>query len=604
MPLKDNKNRLKSLLCFAPYLRPHRFRLVFSLFLLLVGSGGAMFFPYATGIALDKYIIPHHIQGFLPFVALTAGIMILSGLANAYRVRTMSLVGQDSIRRMRLDLFKHLQKLPLSYFDRMPVGKVMTRLTSDFDALSELLSGAIIQILGDILTFFGFLVIMFSMDWRMALMAVVVLPPMLYAFTFLSSRIHKAEDEVREKASVVNATLQENLSGIKVIQAFCASGLFSERFDGFNQSLFRAGLRATIIFGFFWPIIDSTWVFSTGLLLVTGGHWVIQGTLTIGTLAAIMGYASEFFGPLRSLSQSYRLIQRALAGAVRIREVLQQEEEHFTAPPMPPIRGVVEFAGVTFGYQSERPVLADLSLRAQPGEMVALVGHTGAGKTSIINLLCRFYLPQKGRILIDGMDINQTDLESYRSQIALVLQEPFLFSGTVRENLCYGKPGATEAELRAALTAAGLDESFASQGFDLDSVLTERGGNLSTGQRQLLSFARAILTDPGLIILDEATAHVDTLTERRVQAAMASLLAGRTSFVIAHRLSTIQAADQILLIEDGQIVERGTHRELIEAQGRYWALCREQNAFSRGELDQDDEDEKDTTNQDEMENAV
>ncbi|MGE5529100.1 MAG: ABC transporter ATP-binding protein [Patescibacteria group bacterium] len=583
-----DKNGFKALLSLARYLAPQGSRLACAFILMLTGSCGVMYFPYAARIAIDRYITPRRIDGFPAFIACTAGVMILAALANAWRTRIMANVGQRTIRRIRLDLFTHLQRLPVAFFDRMPVGKVMTRLTSDVDALAELFSGTIVQMVGDVLICAGFVGIMLALDWRMALVAMASLPPMLFVFTFLSGRIHRAEDEVRERASTVNAILQENVSGIKVIQAFCAERRFGERFEEANQTLLRAGLRAVRVFGFFWPIVDATWTASSGWMLLAGGYFVLKGTLTVGGLAAFMGYAGEFFGPLRGLSQAYRVIQRALAGAVRINAILAEQAEHDAIlPAMPPVRGRVEFEGVTFGYDQSRTILRGINLTVSPGQLVALVGRTGAGKTSLINLLCRFYTPQAGVIRVDGVDINATDLHSYRSQIALVLQEPFLFSGTIRDNLRYGKKTATDEEMLAALRAAGLLE-IADQGLGLDSVLHERGGNLSSGQRQLLSFARAILAEPRLIILDEATAHVDTITERKVQAAMAHLLAGRTAFVIAHRLSTIQAADQIVVIEEGEIAERGRHEELLAARGGYWRLCREQNVLTRGELVEED----------------
>ncbi|HHV55779.1 MAG TPA: ABC transporter ATP-binding protein [Firmicutes bacterium] len=562
---------LAALWALRPYLRPHRGRLVGAAILMLVSAGSTMFLPYASRIALDRYIIPHRPQGLLQFIALVVAIAAAGAVATAWRARLMAYTGQESIRAIRRALFAHLQRLPVSFFDRMPVGKVMTRLTSDVDALAELLSGTIIQMFGDVLTLVGFLAVMFAVDWRLALVTVAGVPPLVFAFTFLSAQIGRAEDTVRERAASVNATLQESVSGIRVIQAFWAHRRFGERFEQVNRSLFDASRRALLIFAFFWPIVDFTWVASTGLLLFAGGYWILQGTLTIGTLSAFMGYGGQFFGPLHSLSQAYRVIQRALAGAVRINQIMQTPgEQEAGRPEMPPIRGEVEFDHVTFGYEADRPVLRDISLRAKPGETVALVGHTGAGKTSVINLLCRFYHPQSGTIRVDGHDICRVDLDSYRRQIALVLQEPFLFSGTVRENLRYGNLAATEEQMRAALDAVGLN-------LPLDLVLHERGSNLSSGQRQLLSFARALLADPRILILDEATAHVDTLTERQVQAATERLLRGRTAFVIAHRLSTIRSASQILVIEDGHLVERGTHDELMAARGRYWRLCREQN---------------------------
>lgn len=582
-PQTKAKGSLQDLLAFAPYLRPHIGRLVLSLVLVLVGALGAMYFPYASRIAIDRYIIPHKTAGLASFVLFTGLVVLLTAIANSWRIRLMAEVGQHSVRQIRLDLFRHLQHLPVAYFDTMPVGKVMTRLTSDVDALAELLGGALVRMLGDLLTVLGFAVIMLLIDWRLALVTMAGLPLMIYAFTFLRSQIRKAEDVVRESASTVNAILQENVSGMRVIQAFCADTQFMGRFEQVNQELLRAALHSIFVFGFFWPIVDFTWVAGTGVLVLFGGLWALQGTLTIGTFVAFNLYSSQFFGPLQGLSQVFRIIQRALAGAVRIRELLQMAAEGGADTASAPVlAGRVDFHEVTFGYNPAQPVLKGISFTAQPGRLVAIVGHSGAGKTSLINLLCRFYTPQAGKITADGIDINSMHLEAYRKQIALVLQDPYLFSGTIRDNLRYGCPTATDEQMNQALAAAGLTSSFAMQGITLDTALHERGENLSAGQRQLLSFARAILVNPRIIILDEATAHVDTITERWVQSAMVRLLAGRTAFVIAHRLSTIQAADLILVIEEGCIAERGTHSELLAARGRYWRLCQEQSAWTTG----------------------
>ncbi len=316
---------------------------------------------------------------------------------------------------------------------------------------------------------------------------------------------------------------------------------------------------------------------STAAILFFGGEWVLAGTTTPGTLVAFIAYAGQFFNPLRGLSQAYRIIQRALAGAVRIKEIMITETEvDPSLLPMPDIMGMVEFENVTFGYNPEEIVLHNISFQAKPGDTIALVGHTGAGKTSIINLLCRFYNPVAGKILVDKLDIHEHELASYRSQIGLVLQEPFLFSGSLRDNILFGAPHVDDDQIWDSLETVGLAATFKQNQIDLDTVLTERGANFSTGQRQLISFARALISDPKILVLDEATAHVDTLTEQKVQLALMKLLEGRTSFVIAHRLSTIRNANQILVIGDGRILESGTHHELLSLKGEYWQLSASQ----------------------------
>lgn len=570
------KGNLKSLLPLAPYLKRHVKYLLITILVMLVGALANIALPAINRTIVDDFIAQGRAKGLLLWILLAVGIFSLLNVTNSIRARLMAKVGQDTIRVIREDLFTKLQVLPVKYFDRVPVGKLITRLTSDVDALADLVSNAVVTIIIDSLKLLGFLAVMLWLDWRLTIVTLVFVPLLVFAFTYLHNKIHEAEDRAREQASIVNAITQEDISGMKVIQAFEAQEYFDRKFAEANRDLLRANLRATLVFSFFWPIVDLNWVLSIAALILFGGRWVLDGTTTIGTLIAFIGYSGQFFGPLRGLSQAYRIIQRALAGAVRINEIFSAPSEvDSSLPPMPPIKGDVEFVNVSFGYDDEL-VLKDINISAKAGETVALVGHTGAGKTSIINLLCRFYTPQAGKILVDGHDIFQRELTSYRKQIGLVLQEPFLFSGTLRDNLLFGAPNASDEELWEALEAVGLAESFRQQGVDLDTMLTERGSNFSTGQRQLLSFARALLANPRILILDEATAHVDTLTEQKVQAALRVLLKGRTSFVIAHRLSTIRNADQIVVMGHGRIIEKGSHEELLALKGEYWQLCNAQ----------------------------
>lgn len=577
--VQDRRSAMRSLGKLWPYLRPHARKLLLSIAVMVVGAGANIVLPMVGRVAIDQYIVPGNIPGLVRLILGAVTLFVIMNLSNVMRARLMARVGQDTIRDIRDDLFVKLQTLPVSFFDKIPVGKVITRLTSDVDALSELVSNAIVNMIIDSLKVVGFLGIMLWLDWRLTVIALLFMPLLIFAMTFLTGRIHKAEDVVREQASVVNANSQETISGMKVIQAFGAQDYFDEKFGKANRDLLQAGLRAVSIFAFFWPLVDLSWLLSLSALLFFGGRWVMDGTTTVGTLIAFIGYTGQFFGPLRGLSQAYRIIQRALAGAVRIDEIFStQPEVDPNLPPMPDIKGEVEFKDVVFGYEDDEIVLKGISLKAKPGDTVALVGHTGAGKTSIINLLCRFYRPQSGQILVDGHDIFARELISYRKQIGLVLQEPFLFSGTLRENLQFGAPQATDEQMWQVLDTVGLAESFRQQGITLETMLTERGNNFSTGQRQLLSFARALLADPRILILDEATAHVDTVTEQKVQAALEKLLESRTSFVIAHRLSTIRNADQIIVIGKGQILEQGTHYELLARRGEYWQLVSAQDA--------------------------
>lgn len=580
MTNQENERRqgkLRDLLLLVPYIKPHQLKLWTSIGLMITTSLISIFMPMFTRAAIDNHIIGGNLAGLLTIISIALLLMMLMSGANILRARLMAQLGQNSIRAVRDDLFAKMQLLPVKFFDKVPVGKLITRLTSDVDALQELVGNAIVSMVIDSLRLVGFLVVMFWLDWRLTLITLAVTPILAFALTYLTSRIGRAEDVVREQTSVVNANLQESISGIRVIQGFQAEEYFYEKFQAENHSLLQAGIRAIATYSYFWPSVDLSWVLSSAAILFFGGRWVLDGTATPGTLVAITSYAGQFFGPLRGLSQAYRVIQRALAGAVRVNEIMSADTEiEETLPPMPPIEGRVEFDHVTFGYDPEKIVLHDICLQAEPGETIALVGHTGAGKTSIINLLCRFYNPLEGRILVDGVNIHEHELGSYRQQIGLVLQEPFLFSGTLRENLLFGNPKAADEEIWDALHAVGLAETFAQQNVTLDTVLTERGANFSTGQRQLISFARALISNPRILILDEATAHVDTLTEQKIQQALATLLKGRTSFVIAHRLSTIRNADQIIVIGNGRILERGTHEELLALKGEYWQLSTSQ----------------------------
>ncbi|NLY11810.1 MAG: ABC transporter ATP-binding protein [Firmicutes bacterium] len=566
--------KISNLIILLPYLKPYRLKMLFAIILMILGAICSIYLPMVTRKIIDVHIVARDFRGVLITALIAVGLLAAISLTNALRARLMALVGQNTIKRIRDDLFVKLQTLPVSFFDKIPVGKVITRLTSDVDAVSELVSNAIVSMVIDTLRLFGYLAVMFWLDWRLTIITLAFTPPLVFAMTYLNTKIRKAEDVVREETSILNAYLQESISGLKVIQAFKSERFFSDKFTNNNQDLLKASNRAVAIYGFFWPIVDICWLFSTAIMIYFGAKWVVEGQTTIGTLMAFFAYNGQFFGPLRGLSQAYRIIVRALTGAVRINEIMATAPEtNNNLPAMPAINGKVEFKNVTFSYNKKDIVLKNINLVANPGETIALVGHTGAGKTSIINILCRFYEPLEGQVLVDGNNIFNMELLSYRRQVALVLQDPFLFSGSIRDNLAFGAPNASDEEMMEALETVGLKEQFARTGITLDSILTERGSNLSSGQRQLLSFARALLADPRILILDEATAYVDTLTEQKIQAALQTLLKGRTSFVIAHRLSTIRNADQILVIDRGKILEQGTHSELLELKGEYWKLC-------------------------------
>jgi ATP-binding cassette subfamily B multidrug efflux pump len=412
---------------------------------------------------------------------------------------------------------------------------------------------------------------MFKLHVSLTWAALSTLPLLIYMFFGFQSRLLEAERAVRNTSSDMNTQLQESISGVRITQAFAQEERNQEKFREVNESHFRAGVRTVNMYALFWPGVELFWVFSTIVVMGFGGYWLTRGEITVGTIAAFLSYTGNFFGPIRNLSQFLRVIQTAAAGAEKIFLVMDTKAdvvEAVDARELPLITGRVQFDDVHFAYEKDL-VLCGVNLLVEPGQTIAVVGHTGAGKTSLINLVCGFYRPTKGAVRIDGHDLRDVTFESLRRQVGLVLQEPFLFSGTVRENMLYGKEDANDDQIWQALGTVGAARFVQDLSAGLDTELGERGAQLSMGQRQLLSFARALLADPRLLILDEATANIDTETESRIQKALEKLLQGRTAFVIAHRLSTIRRADQIIVVEEGRIVESGTHHELMEREGIY-----------------------------------
>jgi len=557
------------------YLKPYWFQLVISFIVVLAITGISLLSPWIIKVIIDSYIMKGKYLEMLRMVGILVLIYVAGWILGNLRTYMLSLIGQRVIFKLRQELFEHLQNLSFRFYDNTPVGKIITRLTSDIDALSELVSGGIINIFSELLMLVGIIVIMFRLHMSLTWATLSTLPILIYMFTGFERKLLESERNVRTTATDLNINLQESISGVRVTQAFNREERNLERFKEINESHFQACLRSIKLISLLWPGVEIFWILSSIVVVVFGGYWLIKGQITVGIIAAFLTYTGNFFGPIRNLSQFLQIIQRASAGAEKIFTVLDTKPDLKEAPDaveLPPIEGRVVFNNVYFSYDGIEPVLKGINLVVDPGQTVAIVGHTGAGKTSLANLLCRFYDPDEGCITIDGYDLKKVTFRSLRRQIGLVLQEPFLFSGTVRENMLYGKEDATDQEIWNSLDIVGIGDFVRRLPSALDTPVGERGVSLSMGQRQLLSFARMVLANPKLLILDEATANIDTDTEVQIQIALRKLLSGRTAFVIAHRLSTIREADQIIVLENGKIVEKGTHSELLVLGNIYYRM--------------------------------
>jgi ATP-binding cassette subfamily B protein len=487
----------------------------------------------------------------------------------------MGWVGERALADLRTDLFEHLQELSLGYYERNRTGAIISRITNDVEALDQLVTDGLSSLVQNSLLLVGTAVVLFLLDWRLALATLVVLPLMAGATVWFRTRSNRAYRRVRERLGLVTATLAEDISGMRVVQSFTREPASQATFRGVNERYRESNYETVVLNGLYFPAVDVLSSVATAIVLGFGGALVVDGSLTVGTLLAFTLYLANFFDPVQQLSQLYNTFLSAAAALDRITSVLDEEPEVVDssgARELPRIEGHVRFEGVRFGYGDLPEVLHGLDLDVPPGTTVALVGHTGAGKSTIAKLLARFYDPRAGRITIDGHDLREVTQASLRGQLGIVPQEGFLFSGTVAENVAFGRPDAGRVEVEAAAAAVGVDAFVQDLPEGYDTELGERGFRLSLGQRQLVAFARALLADPRILILDEATSSVDIGTERRIERGLRTLLAGRTAFVIAHRLSTIRHADVIVVLDHGRVVEQGTHEQLIAAHGAYTRL--------------------------------
>jgi ATP-binding cassette subfamily B protein len=572
------------------YLRPYRWRVALALALVAVVTPLELAPPMLFQGAIDRFFVPwmrHSItkaqveRGTLLICAVFLAVLIFDFLAQYIQIRIMQRVGQQTMYDMRREIFRHLQRLPMSYFDHNPVGRLVTRVTTDVDALNDLFAAGVVTMINDFFLLAVMAAWLFSIDKRLALDALAVLPFILVVTYFFRQFVRDANRRIRTAIARINAFLQEYISGMSTVQIFNREQQAHAEFEKRNRDNMLAWRDAILSFALFYPAVEILSVAAIALIYWSGGNRVLGGTLSLGVLTAFTMYATRFFRPIQDLSEKFNILQSAMAASERIFKLL---DEPLTVTSLPNAvrlddpRGEIEFRNVWFSYRNvpepadEDWVLRDVSFRVAPGQTFAIVGHTGAGKTTLISLLLRFYDIQRGLILLDGVDIRMLDMQDLRRQFGIVLQDPFLFTGTIESNIRLGTAGIDRATVEHAVEEIGLGEFMGSLPEGVATDVNERGSTLSVGQRQLINFARALAHNPRFLILDEATSSVDTKTEIQIREALDRLLSGRTAVVIAHRLSTIQHADRILVFHKGRLREEGAHQELLAQRGIYYRL--------------------------------
>lgn len=583
-----NKDIMKRLL---KYLIPHKINVSITLVLMGIVVLCSILNPYFLKVAVDRYIASEDIKGLFIIGIIMLGLNLISMICSKYRIIIMSKVTNKILLTIRQELYDHIQKLSFSFFDNRPLGKILARIIGDVNSLQDLFTNCVTVLIPDTITLICVAAIMLWLNLKLALVSFIILPFLAFAMFYIETISRKRWQKFRKKTSNMNAYIHEDISGIRVIQSFAVEKKTGGMFKDLAVTQMDAFMDAVRLNDLFWPMVEFS--SGVGMLLV---YWfsvkllLTSTSITAGLLVAFSGYVTMFWRPIMDISNFYNVLVTNMAAAERIFEIMDIEPDIINSPNAiitPKIKGEVEFSKVTFGYENETPVLDNVSFNVKPGETIALVGPTGAGKTTIVNLISRFYDVNKGMVLIDGRDVRDLDMESLRSQMAVMMQDTFLFSGTIMENIRYGKLNATDEEVINAAKAVNAHGFIMNLEKGYHTEIKERGLRLSSGQRQLISFARAILSNPRILILDEATASIDTQTERLVQMGIKKLLHGRTSFVIAHRLSTIRDADRIMVIDDGKIAEEGSHESLLKYRGIYYDLYMAQYKFLNDECERE-----------------
>jgi ATP-binding cassette subfamily B multidrug efflux pump len=572
--VEKSKDTRRTLLRLWRYLERQRAILIGSSVLVVITSIIGLLGPYLMSMAIDTYIDKGDLAGLARLLGLMVITYVVASAGTWLQTYLLVGVAQYAVRDIRKDLFARLQTLPVRYFDQHTHGDLMSRLTNDVENISNILAVGFSQLLSSVLSLVGIIIFMFVLSVPMAIISLVVMPLTYFLTRFISKHTRQGFRETQQTLGELNGIIEETITGERTVKAFVRESTCVENFSLVNRHLQKVARRARIFAGFMGPVMNMVNNLGLAIVACSGGWLAVQGLLTVGEIAAFVNYAGRLGWPLNQIAQLFNSIQSALAGAERVFDLMDEipEMDASESQSLKHVKGRVDLSQVNFSYEAGVPVLKNVSLEARPGQMVALVGPTGAGKTTIANLLTRFYDVDSGAIYIDGQDVRTVKKDDLRRRLGLVLQDNFLFADTVMANIRYGQPGASDEAVRAAARLANADLFIHRLPQGYQTLLTERGGNLSQGQRQLLAIARAVLADPDILILDEATSNVDTRTEKHLQEALLRLMQGRTSFVIAHRLSTIRDADLVLVINGGEIIERGTHHSLLAQKGFYYNL--------------------------------